>query len=608
MGNITETAAAARQEINRHLRRHRLLLSRQMWILVSIVFAGAVLRLYLLADKSIWLDEAFSISISQRGLGDLLQMVVRTDVHPPLYYIMLKFWLLLGQGAGHIRLLSALFSIASIALMYLVVSSLFDDSIAGLIGAGILAISPFHIWYAQEARMYALLTFFVLASAYFLILALRHGSLRYWSGYVLSTVLALYTDNGAMWYFLGVTAFYLLSMRRFPGRTRGWLLSQIGILLLYVPWVPFLWQQSRQVTDSFWLSPPSFQSVLAVFLDFNSFNFPWIALSVLYMTVIFVWSFIIPDRGWQRRLATMWLFIPLALSLLISLKQPVFLSRNLIIVSIGYYLLIVGTIKKFGSVEATAALLLPLLVMNLVSIGHNAWQEEKENWQALTEHVVTSARNMRGGLVLFVPPYAELPFAYYIQQFEVSLETQGYPESEILLHPKQKRADNPADVLEGRPYVWLVLRDVETANVHEPIIKWLDSHGYVRNQEFVRNDISVQTYTLLEVQDDPWLEPSPVVITGTESKLYIPALFNHSEKPMMSTAHVVITGTESKLYIPALFNHSEEPMVSTVHIVVAGETLSGIARRYETTVEALVNANNFLNPNRLSVGQHLIIP
>jgi LysM repeat protein len=218
--------------------------------------------------------------------------------------------------------------------------------------------------------------------------------------------------------------------------------------------------------------------------------------------------------------------------------------------------------------------------MNLVSIGINAWQEEKENWQALTEHVVTSARNTRGGLVLFVPPYAELPFAYYIQQFEVSLETQGYPESEILLHPKQKRADNPADVLEGRPYVWLVLRDVETANVHEPIIKWLDSHGYVRNQEFVRNDISVQTYTLLEVQDDPWLEPSPVVITGTESKLYI----------------------------PALFNHSEEPMVSTVHIVVAGETLSGIARRYETTVEALVNANNFLNPNRLSVGQHLIIP
>jgi LysM repeat protein len=62
------------------------------------------------------------------------------------------------------------------------------------------------------------------------------------------------------------------------------------------------------------------------------------------------------------------------------------------------------------------------------------------------------------------------------------------------------------------------------------------------------------------------------------------------------------------VYIPVLFHHVQEDTVSTVHIVVAGETLSGIARRYGTTVEALVNANNFLNPNRLRVGQQLIIP
>ncbi len=582
MGNASGTIGIERQETGRQLHRFRLLHGRHSWVLGGILVIGAVLRLFLLADKSIWLNEAFSISISQRGLGDLLDLVVRTDVHPPFYYLVLKFWLLLGESPGHVRLLSVLFSIASIALMYLVVSSVFDDAQAGLIGAAILALSPIHIWYAQEARMYALLIFFVLASAYFMIQALRHGSLRYWFGYVLSTVLALYTDNGGVWYFLGITAFYLLSIKHFPGRTRGWILSQAAIILLYIPWVPLLWQQTRQVAENFWLPPPSFQSVLDVFLDFNSLNFPWIAVSIFYLTVIFVWSYIVPDSGWQRRLATMWLFIPLVLSLLISLRQPVFLSRNLIIASIGYYLLVVGTIRKFRSAKATVVLLLPLLLMNAVSIGHNTWQEEKENWQDLTQHVAAAARNTKGGLALFFPPYAELPFAYYFQRYDMPLETQGYPESEVLLHPKQKRVTNPSDLLEGRPYIWLVLYDDKTSNMHLAVKKWLDNHGYVRSQDFIRDDISVLSYVRWDVYNDLWWKYRPVVLTQNESN--------------------------PTLYIPILRHEVQEEETLTVHVVERGETLSAIARRFGTSVQALVEANSLANPDKLNVGQQIIVP
>jgi LysM repeat protein/4-amino-4-deoxy-L-arabinose transferase-like glycosyltransferase len=582
MGNASGTMPIERREIVKRLHRYRLLHGRHLWVLGGILIIGAVLRLFLLADKSIWLDEAFSISISQRGLGDLLDLVLRTDVHPPFYYLMLKFWLLLGESPSHVRLLSVLFSTASIALMYLVVASVFDDAQAGLIGAAILALSPFHIWYAQEARMYALLIFFVLASAYFMIQALKHGSFRYWFGYVLSTVLALYTDNGAIWYFLGISAFYLLSIKHFPGRTRGWLFSQATIILLFLPWLPLLLQQTRQAAEIFWLPPPSYQSVLAVFLDFNSLNFPWIAVSIFYLTVIFVWSYIVPENGWQRRLATIWLFIPLALSMLISLRHPLFLSRNLIIASIGYYLLVVGTIRKFGSAKATVVLLMPLLLMNAVSIGHNAWREEKENWQDLTQYVAAAARNTKGGLALFFPPYAELPFTYYFQRYDAPLETRGYPESEILLHPRQKRVANPSDLLEGRQYIWLVLRDDNTANMHVVVKKWLDNNGYVRSQDFKQDDLSVLSYVRWDVHNDLWWKSRPVIVTQTEPN--------------------------PNLYIPVLFHDVQEDTTSTIHVVESGETLSAIARRFGTSVQELVKANSITNPDTINVGQQIIVP
>lgn len=550
-------------------------------VLAGLVLVGAVLRLYLLADKSIWLGEAFSIILSQRSLGDLPGLIVETDAHPLLYYLALKLWLVLGESPGHVRLLSAIFSIISIPLMFLLASSLFEDTRAGLIGAAILALSPLHIWYAQEARMYAMLIFFVLASAYFLILALRDGRPRDWVAYVLTTTIALYTDYGAIWYVAAVTAFYLLSWRRFPGRARAWLLSLAAIILLYLPWLPSLLAQLRQVNAEFWLPAPTFQTILNVFLDFNSLNFPWIALSVLYMTVIFVWAFIVPGRAWQRRLTVLWLSVPLLLALLLSLRQPVFLSRNLIAASLAYYLLIVGTVMRFNSTQALVLLLAPLFLMNLVSIGYNAWREEKENWSDLTVYVAERAQAVYGGLAVFVPAYAELPFAYYSRQHDLSLDTQGFPQDDSLLRPAPKPVDDLASVLADRPFIWLVQRDVETVDPDWTVKDWLDNNGYVRGRDFVSGELSVLSYTRWDVLRDPWQAHLPEPASRSVKDLFLPFIVEGS---------------------------SDAPEEPATHIVQSGETLLAISRLYGTTVEALVVANNIGNPDRISAGQVLIIP
>jgi hypothetical protein len=541
-------------------------------LLAILVVIGAGLRLYLLRDKSIWLDEAFSITISQHSLVDMLLMIVRTDTHPPLYYLALKIWQVLGDGEAQLRLLSALFSIASIPLIYWLGANIFEDERVGLIAATVLTFSPFQVWYAQETRMYAMLTFFVLASAFFFFRALRSDDYRDWIGYVLTTVMALYTDNGAIWYIATISIFYLLSLRRFKERFFGWFFSEVSIGLLYIPWLPFFLVQTSHLTEDFWLPPPSFQTVLETFLDFHSLNFPLIELSLIYISMVFAWAYIVPKRAWQVRLASMWLFIPLAISLFFSLRQPIFISRNLIAASLGYYLLIAGTIGQFRNSKAVLALLLPLVTMNIVSIGYNAFYEEKEDWRTIASHVAQEVKARPGGLVVFLPGYVELPFRFYFNDYDLSVETQGYPGDEVLLHPEPKEVENLGALLEGLPYVWLVVRDIESADPNWTVKGWLDSHGYIRQQDLVSDNLTVLAY------------------------------YRWDKAPISHAPRRTIT--ESKMFLPLIYrNIAFQP-----YIVSPGETLLEIALRFETTVQALMDANHLQNPNDISEGQELIVP
>jgi mannosyltransferase len=548
-------------------------LTRTQQRLLAITAVGAVLRLFLLGAKSIWLDEAFSITITQRSLIDVLRMVVQTDTHPPLYYLVLKFWLLFSHHETWVRLLSVIFSTASIPLMYRLVARMYGDDRAGLLGAIILAFSPFHLWYAQEARMYAMLIFFVLASAYFFVGALQNGETNEWIGYTVTTTLALFTDNGAIWYLVTLVIFFLISIRRFRQRFADWFLSSLLIALLYAVWLPFLYMQVRQVTASFWLPPPSFRTVLDAILDFHSYNFPAIEISLLYLAMIFVIAYIVPGKSWQRQLASLWLFLPLAISLLLSLRQPIFLSRNLISASLGLYLLIVDTVWKFQARKAILALFIPLISMNLISVGRNLFFTQKEDWRDAAKTVAISAESRPGGLVVFIPGFSEIPFQYYYGKDNRPLNTQGYPGDELLLHPDPVEVAGIDGLLSGRPFVWLVIRQAESLDPGwEQIKLWLDTHGYVRYPGFESGSVAVLSYIRWD-KLPPTRNP-----TGFKSRygIFFPAVFW-----MKTTRNYVI-----------------QP----------GDTLLEIAIRFDTTVEALAEANDLANPNKLTPGQSLTIP
>ena len=129
----------------------------------AIVLLGTGLRFLNLGRQSVWIDEGFSWLASRMNFGAVTRLAWE-DVHPPLYYYLLKasLWVFPDTEFG-LRLVSVLCSIASLVVLITFVYRHWGHRAACYVGL-LAALSPFDIYYAREARMYALLSFlFVLA-------------------------------------------------------------------------------------------------------------------------------------------------------------------------------------------------------------------------------------------------------------------------------------------------------------------------------------------------------------------------------------------------------------------------------------------------------------
>ena len=139
------------------------------WLVIFITLIGGGLRVLLLEYKGMWLDETFSVWLANHSIVDMLQWIVKIDQHPPLYYLLLHYWIVLkGDTPYYVRQLSVLFGAGTIPVIYLIGKRI-SGVVMGLAAAVLLALSPFHIFFAQETRMYTLLTFNAAVAIYALV-------------------------------------------------------------------------------------------------------------------------------------------------------------------------------------------------------------------------------------------------------------------------------------------------------------------------------------------------------------------------------------------------------------------------------------------------------
>lgn len=211
------------------------------WIMLGLMVVALALRL--ISSRSLWLDEATSVAQARMSFGGMLEALQASDVHPPLHDALL--WLIvhaIGDSELIVRFPSLVAGVALVPAAFLAGRELWDRR-AGLVAAALTTVAPFAVWYAQEARMYALFLLFATLALYGQARATRRGDRTGWIVYVVATGLLVWTHYFAL-LFVGVQQLGFVAAglaRRTPDwrgnlrRARPWAVSTAAVGLICVP-------------------------------------------------------------------------------------------------------------------------------------------------------------------------------------------------------------------------------------------------------------------------------------------------------------------------------------------------------------------------------------
>lgn len=177
---------------------------------------------------------------SEKSLGDTMNSLIKEDPqHPPLYYAIAWAWVqIFGYSVATIRSLSAVISLLVFPSMYWLCWELFGTSLVGWVAIALVAVSPFQLIYAQEAREYILWAVTILVSSAALLRAMRLKTKQSWGIYAVTLALGFYT-----FLLTGLVAvghgIYVLAMERFrfTQTAIAYLLASLAGILAFAPWI-----------------------------------------------------------------------------------------------------------------------------------------------------------------------------------------------------------------------------------------------------------------------------------------------------------------------------------------------------------------------------------
>ncbi|MCC5648605.1 glycosyltransferase family 39 protein [Nostoc sp. XA013] len=252
---------------------------------VVLIVIGILIRFINIDEKITWADETFTyLRIYGYTKSDLMQEVVNSQIlaagtllekyqspgvgksiidtvkglaledpkHPPLYFVMTNLWVqCFGSTVAATRSFSAFISLLVFPALYWLCQELFQSKIVGLVAIAIIAVSPFHFVYAQEARMYSFSTLNILLSSAALLRAIRLHTKPSWSIYSVTLLMGLYTNLLFSLVAIGQGIYVAVNQRL---RTRKILIAYLSALLAgilaFLPWLFLIITQTDKVQET----------------------------------------------------------------------------------------------------------------------------------------------------------------------------------------------------------------------------------------------------------------------------------------------------------------------------------------------------------------------
>ena len=240
---------------------------------ISVIMLGKSIMLCF--GNDIWYDELFTVGMIEHSYGDLIAFTAR-DVHPPLYYCIVKFIVELCKlivPAANVVVTAKIVSVLPYFIL-LLYSMTFIRKRFGIFAGGLflfcIIAMPQLSAYTVEVRMYSWALLFVTAAflhAYAVVAEYegKHAGNRtrlHSAALVIYGLAAAYTQYFACVAVIMVYLYVLLVfLMRDRGRVKQWLLWVMLSIVGYAPWLYALYGQITSVSENYWILPLSWRSL-----------------------------------------------------------------------------------------------------------------------------------------------------------------------------------------------------------------------------------------------------------------------------------------------------------------------------------------------------------
>jgi mannosyltransferase len=369
-----------------------------------VLLAAALARLHELGSQSLWLDEAFSVTIANSTPAHIIETTSQ-DVHPPLYYLLLYGWV---HAIGGTDWTGRLFSVvADLGLLLIVYAfgTRMRNRATGLVAAVLLAISPFHIEYSQEARMYAFLALVATGATYCLwrifeaVAPQRPGEsdrpqhpLRWTTAYALLASTLTYTQVHG-WFVLAAHAVIVMAdiiRRRWQAEllAKHWVGAMLFVAVTFLLWLPVFVLQVRQVQAGFWIPAPEPNGLTAALTKYagSVHLLQWLGPLAVWGAWS-AWRAKAPSRDAPTPILFLvpWLVLPLLAPFALSfVGSSIFLPKYTIAASVPFALLVaigLTRCKRWWHLTIAGAIVAYVISLSVAELRPYYTTVRKDQWR-----------------------------------------------------------------------------------------------------------------------------------------------------------------------------------------------------------------------------------
>lgn len=245
------------------------LMTTDIFFCLCIIAAsvGILIQIICSFSRDIWLDEAFTLNLIRHSYSDIVRLTA-ADVHPPLYYFILKpvadIWQYLLPNASVIyaaKLVSVIPYIILLIIAVTVVRREWGNYITGMWAVCMVGMGSL-IGYGVEIRMYSWGMLFVSLAFLYAYVLISSGNKIYWIFFVLFSLAAAYTHYYAC---ISVGIIYILLLILFIVKDRQnikyWIIASVVTVIGYLPWLTVFISQAERVSESYWISDITIRKV-----------------------------------------------------------------------------------------------------------------------------------------------------------------------------------------------------------------------------------------------------------------------------------------------------------------------------------------------------------